>query len=162
MIMIQLLSFGALGLGLAVLAFAANLLRLELKNEHPRKEAYPLIFSFMLFSLVAFGTSVYLELQEREIAALYESKGQALAQELDSLKAEQTGVAEIAQDVLPKLRRAAMMASDRGCPGEGSGIPIPHGGDIAGSIGEAVNLLSRLVQSPRTANYHSFSHPAAS
>jgi hypothetical protein len=144
--MLQLLSFGALGIGLAILAYAASLVSTVLKGP-PVKGTKSLVFTFMAFSLVAFGTSVFLELKEREIGSEFDSQSLQLKQELNGLKDQQRHFAQAAGIILPRLQEASKMAADRGCPGEGGGIPIPHGGDINVRIGEANNFLTQVAHS---------------
>lgn len=63
--MVGVLQFGAIGIGLAVLAYTASLLRLELAKPVPRTEARNLILMYMAFSLVAFGLAAYIEIEKR-------------------------------------------------------------------------------------------------
>lgn len=63
--MIAFLQFGAIGIGLAILAFGARLLTAELKRDPPRPEGRNLIVIFMAFSLIAFGISAFIELQKQ-------------------------------------------------------------------------------------------------
>lgn len=63
--MLGVLKYGALGIGLAILIYTAELLRQELKRREPRREARNLIITFMLFSLAAFSIATYLELKEK-------------------------------------------------------------------------------------------------
>jgi hypothetical protein len=58
---ISILQYGAIGLGLAVLAYTAIVLKQELARQKPRPEGRNLILIFMAFSFVAFGILTYLE-----------------------------------------------------------------------------------------------------
>lgn len=62
--MVEVLKYGAMGLGLAGMAYTAELLRQELKRREPRQEARYQIVTFMLFSLALFGIGTYLELRK--------------------------------------------------------------------------------------------------
>ena len=63
--MISVLQYGAIGIGLAVLAYTAGLLRQELRRPRPRPEGRNLILMFMAFSLVAFGIATYIEIKKQ-------------------------------------------------------------------------------------------------
>ena len=73
--MLGALKYGAIGIGLVVLTYTAQLLRQELKRHSPRPEARNLITIFMLFSLAAFCIATYIELREKAgvIAAIASS-----------------------------------------------------------------------------------------
>ena len=87
--MTEVLKFGAIGIGLAVLAYTAGLLRQELAKPTPRREARNLILIFMAFSLVAFCIAAFIELREKSISQNSETKNLAsrvatIASSLDS------------------------------------------------------------------------------
>jgi hypothetical protein len=87
--MTDLLKFGAIGIGLAVLAYTAALLRQELARPTPRREARNLILTFMAFSLVAFCIAAFIEIREKSISQYSETKELAsrvasIASSLDS------------------------------------------------------------------------------
>ena len=63
--MTAVLQFGAIGIGLAILAFGGRLLTAELKRDPPRPEGRNLIVIFMAFSLIAFGLSAFIELRKQ-------------------------------------------------------------------------------------------------
>jgi hypothetical protein len=63
-VMVEVLKWGAMGLGLAGLAYTAELLRQELKRREPRREARYQILTFMLFSLALFCIGTFLELRK--------------------------------------------------------------------------------------------------
>jgi AIR synthase related protein, N-terminal domain len=67
--MTEVLKYGAMGIGLAVLVYTAALLRQELAKPEPRVEARRLILIYMAFSLIAFGIAAFIELREKSMAA---------------------------------------------------------------------------------------------
>jgi len=64
MISVNVLQYGAIGIGLAVLAYTAAALKQELARPKPRPEGRNLILMFMAFSLVAFCIATYIEIQK--------------------------------------------------------------------------------------------------
>lgn len=60
----DVLKYGAIGIGLAVLFYTAGLLKSELAQKQPRPEARNLILMYMAFSLGAFGIATFIELEK--------------------------------------------------------------------------------------------------
>jgi hypothetical protein len=64
----SVLQYGAIGIGLAVLAYTAAALKQELARSKPRPEGRNLILMFMAFSLVAFAIATYIELTKQRMS----------------------------------------------------------------------------------------------
>jgi hypothetical protein len=62
---ISVLQYGAIGIGLAVLAYTATMLKLELARTKPRPEGRNLILTYMAFSIIAFGIATYIEIKKQ-------------------------------------------------------------------------------------------------
>ena len=86
---IGLLEYGAIGIGLAVLAYTAALLRQELAKPTPRREARRLILTFMAFSLIAFCIAAFIELREKAMSQ--KSEATALASRVAVIAASLDG-----------------------------------------------------------------------
>ena len=85
----ELLKYGAIGIGLAALAYTAALLKQELEKPTPRREAKELILTFMAFSLLAFCLAAFIEICEKAMAQNSEATALAsriavVARSLDS------------------------------------------------------------------------------
>jgi hypothetical protein len=85
--MINVLQFGAIGLGLAVLAYTAAALRQELARPTPRPEGRNLILMFMAFSLGAFGIATYLEIKKQTLIRENQQQLSEMAQEVSHIDA---------------------------------------------------------------------------
>jgi len=91
---IDVLKYGALGLGLVIVVYTAALLKQELARDPPRREARWLILTYMGFGLMAFLGAGYLELAERRATAdidtiktdLQKTTAQAKTLETDNAK----------------------------------------------------------------------------
>lgn len=66
MINASILQYGAIGIGLAVLAYTAAILKQELARSKPRPEGRNLILMFMAFSLISFALAAYLEIAKQD------------------------------------------------------------------------------------------------
>jgi hypothetical protein len=75
--MTGVLKYGAIGIGLAVLAYTAALLKQEIAKPTPRREARNLILTFMAFSLLAFCIAAFIELREKSMAENSQAKSLA-------------------------------------------------------------------------------------
>src|ERR1700726_4101669 len=83
--MIEALKYGALTIGLAVLAYTAALLKIEIAKSHPRAEARNLILMYMGFSLFAFGLAVFLELKKDKSATEFQALSSTVRENIATL-----------------------------------------------------------------------------
>jgi hypothetical protein len=107
-LMTEVLKYGAIGIGLAVLAYTAGLVRQELgRRGGPRREAQRLILTVMLFSLAAFGISAFIELGEKSLEAVARA---------ELIKADVRGIAQALDAYLGGKFQASVKSLEEGTP----------------------------------------------